>query len=232
MNFSKTSVVLFFGLAVIVAGCIAKDKINKKINYDQLYFDYTINGEEGGGNVTCVFQYKENDDEGKAINIEPAKMELDGQQIESDSARLSGFFYEVQKPVDSFAGKHTIVFITPDNKQYKNEFEFFPFSLAGELPEKVSRKPFTIQLKSFPTTQKSVRLLLLDTAFESLGFNDLIPVVNGKIVIDQFILNTIKNGPINLELYMEQEIPLRQATKAGGRISITYGLKREFDLID
>ena len=73
---------------------------------------------------------------------------------------------------------------------------------------------------------------MLDTAFASKGFNDLVPVIDGKVNIDQSILKTIKNGPINFELYMEQEIPLKQTTKAGGKISITYGLKREFDLVD
>jgi hypothetical protein len=138
----------------------------------------------------------------------------------------------VQKPVDSFAGKHAVVFTNADDKEYKNEFEFSPFGLAKELPGKIHRKPFTIDLKNFPPTQKSVRLLLLDTVFASTGFNDLVPVVDGKIEINESILRTIKNGPINLELYLEQETPLKQTTKAGGRVSITYGLKREFELID
>jgi hypothetical protein len=214
-----------------VTGCTNHDKVHKKINYDDLYFDYNVTAEEGDENVTCVFQYK-NGAEGKAVNIDPAEVELDGQKIETDSAKLSGFYYEVQKPIDSFTGKHTIVFISSDGKGYKNEFEFSPFSLAEELPAKIKRELFTIQLKNFPATEKSVRLLLLDTAFTSAGFNDLVPVINGKIEIGELILSTIKKGPINLELYLEQEFPLKQTTKAGGKISITYGLKREFELVD
>jgi hypothetical protein len=216
-----------------VAGCENKDKATKnKIDADWIYFDYSITAEEGDENVTCVFQYKVYDSEGKAINIEPGKVELGGQQIQSDSAKLSGSFYEVQKPIDSFSGKHTVIFTNADDKEYKNEFEFSPFALKAELPGKIHRKPFTIELKEFPATEKSVRLLLLDTAFASTGFNDLVPVVDEKIEIDESILRTIKKGPINLELYLEQEIPLKQTTKAGGRISITYGLKRGFELVD
>jgi hypothetical protein len=232
MNFSKTSVVLFLGFAAIVAGCTNRDKINNKISYDDLYFDYNITAEENDENVTCVFQYKNGDAEGKALNIEPSRVELDGQGLKWDSARLSGFFYEAQKPIDSFAGKHMVVFTNPDGRRYKNEFEFSPFTLEEELPEKIHRKPFQIELKNFPTTEKKLRLLLLDTTFESPGFNDLVPVINGKINIDPSILSTVRNGPINFELYMEQELPLRQSTKAGGRLSITYGLKREFELVD
>jgi len=231
MNFSKITVVLILGFAAIVTGCTNHDKVHKKINYDDLYFDYNVTAEEGDENVTCVFQYK-NGAEGKAVNIEPAEVELDGQKIETDSAKLSGFFYEVQKPIDSFAGKHTIVFTTPDEKHYQNEFTFSPFTLEGELPEKIDRKPFLIPLKNFPSGVKSVRLLMLDTAFKSEGFNDLVPVINGKINIDQSVLKTVQNGPINFELYMEQQLPLKQTTRAGGKISITYGLKREFELVN
>lgn len=233
MNLYKTNVVLFFVLAAIVTGCKNKDKVAKTgINDGQIYFDYTVTAEEGDENVTCVFQYKNGDAEGKAINIEPGSVELDGQQIQSDSTKLSGSFYEAQKPVDSFAGKHTVVFTNADDKKFTNEFEFTPFGIAENLPEKISRKPFIIQLKHFPASAKSIRLLMLDTAFASKGFNDLVPVQNGKINIDAPILNTIKKGPINLELYLEQEIPLKETTKAGGKISVTYGLRREFELVD
>jgi len=231
MNFSKTNVVLFFGIAAIVAGCTNRDKIKSTINYDRLYFDYTVTGEEDAGYVTCVFQFKNRNAEGKALNIEPAKVELDGQQIQSDSAKLSGFFYEVQRPIDSFAGKHTVVFTTADGGQIKNEFEFFPFTLEEELPEKIRRDSFIIQLKKFPSTERSVRLLLLDTAFESSGFNDMVSVINGKISVRPSFLSDLKNGTIILGLYMEQEIPLKQKTIAGGRISITYGLRRQFELV-
>ncbi len=231
MNFNKTRAVVFFAIIFLWIGCTNRDQINKQKQEDALYLDYTVTAEESDENVTCVFQFKEGDADGKAVNITPAKVELDGQPIESDSAKFSGFYYEVQKPVDSFAGKHTIVYSTGD-KDYKNEFEFFPFTLEEDLSAQIQRKPFSIQLRNFPSNQKSVRLLLLDTAFESTGFNDLVPVIAGKINIAEAVLKTVKNGPINLELYLEQEIPLKQVTQAGGKLSITYGLRREFELVD
>ena len=232
MNFWKKKLVVVFAFIIAILSCTNRDQIKSNTNYDQVYFDYSITAEEGNENVTCVFQYKYGGEDGKAINIEPSKVELDGQRIETDSAKLSGFFYEVQKPLDSFAGKHSIVFTTPDNKKYWNEFNFSPFTLERPLPGKLERKPFSIQLKNFPRTEKAVRLLLLDTAFESSGFNDLVPVKNGVIQVDKNILNSVRRGPVVLELYSEQEIPLRQRTFAGGRISITYALKTEFDLTD
>jgi hypothetical protein len=232
MKFSKTKFVLFLGFAVILAECTNRDKIKSTLDYNRLYFDYAITAEEDAGYATCVFQFKERGEEGKTVNIEPAAIELDGQKLETDSAKLSGFFYELQKPIDSFAGKHVIVFTPPAEKEYRNEFEFSPFTLQKELPEKISRKSFAIQLKNFPSAAKSVRLLLLDTAFESPGFNDMVPVVNGKVTINDSILRSVKKGPINLALYMDQEIPLKEKTIAGGEVFITYGLKRQFELVD
>jgi hypothetical protein len=232
MKFSKTRTVLFLGFTAIVAGCTNRDKIESAVDFDRLYFDYAVTAEEDAGYATCVFQFREGGEDGSAVNIEPANVALDGGKIETDSAKLSGFFYEVQKSIDSFAGKHTIVFTTPNDKQYRNDFEFSPFTLEEELPEKITRKSFSIQLRNFPSTEKTIRLLLLDTAFESSGFNDMIPVVNGKVTIDEAILRSVKKGPISLALYMEQEIPLQERTMAGGRIFITYGLKRQFELAD
>jgi hypothetical protein len=232
MKFSKTKFVLFLGFAVILAGCTNRDKIKSTLDYNRLYFDYAITAEEDAGYATCVFQFKERGEEGKTVNIEPATIKLDGQKLETDSAKLSGFFYELQKPIDSFAGRHAIVFTTPAEKEYGNEFEFTPFTLQKELPEKISRKSLSIRLKNFPPAEKSVRLLLLDTAFESSGFNDMVPVVNGKVTINETIFKSVKKGPINLALYMEQELSLKEKTMAGGRIFITYGLKRQLELVD
>lgn len=231
MKILRSASIGFFVICFLMIACKNKDKArDKSVSYDKEYFDYTITAEEGGPYATCMFQYKKGGLDGNAINIAPGKVELDGQNLEGDSAGLSGYYYEVQKPIDSFSGKHTIVFTNPDDEQYKEEFEFSPFTLAEGLPQKISRKPFVIRLKNFPKTKTPLRLLLLDTAFESQGFNDIVPVVNGELSITTAILNTLKKGPINLELYMEEERPLQQHTSAGGRLSITYGLKREFEL--
>jgi len=231
MKFLLNGGAVFLMVSFLISSCKSKDKAaDQSVKYDKVFFDYTITAEEGGPYATCMFQYKKDGLDGNAINIAPGKVELDGQALEGDSAGLSGYYYEIRKPLDSFAGKHTIVFTNPADDQYKEEFEFTPFTLAEELPAKTLRKPFVIHLKNFPKTKTPLRLLLLDTAFESRGFNDIVPVVNSEISITQSILSTLKKGPINLELYMEEERPLQQHGSAGGRLSITYGLKRAFEL--
>ena len=227
MKFTWTSAGIFL-LAAIVSACTNRDKVH---GTEQLFFDYTVAAEEGGGMVTIKLQFKQGNSTGQAIAVE-GKVELDGRVIEADSTELSGYYYEIQKPIDSFIGKHSIVFTAPDKNQYKEEFEFQPFTIATELPEEVRRKPFAIKLDNFPQRETPVRLVMLDTSFESDGINEEIPLVKGELVINNFILSQLKTGPIIMEIYREQEIPLKQATKAGGRMAITYSLKKEFELGD
>lgn len=228
MKFTGTCAGFFLFAAVIVSGCTNKDQPSTT---DHLFFDYSITSNEGEDMVTCKLQFKRNSITGKAIKIE-GKVELDGEAIEADSADMSGFYYEIQKPFDSFAGKHMIVFSAPGKKQYKEEFEFRPFSISNKLPEKLRRQPFTIRLNNFPQRETPVRLVMLDMDFDSEGINEVVPIVKGELVIDSFILRELKSGPVIMEIYREQEMQLKNAPKSGGRLSITYSLRREFELVD
>jgi hypothetical protein len=231
MKYGKGTALLLI-MASVLWGCSNTDTKAGKFDPDKLYFFYSIVSEEGAADVVCLFQYKTGGAEGKGVNVAPGRVELDGEALAPDSAGVSGIYYEAQRPADSFGGRHSIKFTAANGKQYVEDFEFTPFALAGELPDKISRAPFALKLNNFPKRQTPLRLLLLDTSFASRGFNDVVPVVNSEITIDEAIWQRLKNGPINLELYREQEIPLKQPAKAGGKISITYGLKREFELVD
>jgi hypothetical protein len=159
---------------------------SKDVNPDAVFFDYLIWAEEGREDVTVNIQYRMGGRNGTTLILdEPSKVLLDGEQMKLDSAKVTGAFYEVQKPLASFPGKHVITFNGLDNKQYKEEFEFVPFTLDPEVPAVMHR---------------------------------------GDLVLT--------NGPINLQFYKEIERPLKSTTKEGGRLYISYGLKREFELKD
>jgi hypothetical protein len=149
-----------------------------------------------------------------------------------DSTRFMGVFYEAHKPETAFAGKHTITFTGSDGKIFTEEFEFHPFGLAEELPEQVSRAPFTIKLSGVPARETPFRLVMLDTALATDDVNEIIGIVNGQLNVSQDMLDKLANGPINLEISREEERKVRRGTKRGGKIAITYVLKRGFDLVD
>ena len=117
-------------------------------------------------------------------------------------------------------------------KEHKEDFSFEPFALAAEFPEKVKKAPFTVKLNRFPTEATNVRLVMTDTAFGSKDVNEEMVIRNGELRIDSNELSALTKGPITFEIYIEEEKPLKNASKKGGRILITYGLKRHFEFVD
>jgi hypothetical protein len=157
---------------------------------------------------------------------------LDGTDLNVDSARLTGTFYEAQKPVAAFTGKHTITIIDMTGKEHKQEFEFVPFALADELPEQIKMERFIIRLTGFTKTPARMRLVLTDTAFTTKDVNEELLVKSGEITITPRMWEALKAGPVTMEIYREEEQSLKKNSKQDGRLLITYALKREFEAIE
>lgn len=208
---------------------ISKDK---PVDPDAVFYDYKVWCEEGKENVTVLLQYRQGGENAPTKALENgSKVMLDGTDLNVDSARLSGAFYEVQKPAEKFIGKHTIVFIDKTGKMHKEEFEFLPFTLATELPEQIKMEPFVIPLTGF-TKATRVRLVMIDTAFATKDVNEELPVNRGQITITPKMWQALKAGPITLEIYREEEQSLKKNSKQDGRLLITYAIKREFEAIE
>jgi len=222
----------FLFLTTIFIGC-SNSEIGDSddVKAENIFYDYKIWGEEGNNTVTCLLQYRFGGKNGTTLILkEPSSVALDGVKIKGDSARLTGAYYEVLKPLDSFAGKHSLVFTDPDKNQHQENFEFIPFELFQEIPSNMEKKPFVVKLKNFPATETPLRLVMTDTAFSSNDVNDIVRVKNGQVEITQSILDQLSYGPVSFELYKEEERPIKNASKEGGIISITYGLKRQITL--
>lgn len=199
---------------------------------EAIYFDYKIWGDEGNDNLTIKLQYRVGGENGTTLTMEkPAKVELDGELIPVDSSKMSGAFYEIHKPIEKFSGEHTINFSDINEKQYKEKFRFQPLKLKTVLPEVVERGKIRLEVDGLDAGGL-VRVILTDTSFASEGINRLGTVKNGQIIITKEDLENLVNGPIRMELIKEEERPVKNGTREGGRLSISYGLKREFILID
>jgi len=205
---------------------------SKDVNPDAVFFDYEVWAEEGKEDVTVNLQYRMGGKNGTTLVLdEPSKVILDGEQLKVDSAKVTGAYYEVQRPLVSFMGKHTISFTDLNNREYSEEFEFTPFSLEPDVPSTLNRGDLVFNFKGLdPVDYLSV--VLTDTSFTSVDINDIDTVRNGRLVIKADRLSALINGPIHLQFYREQYLPLKKATKEGGKFMITYGLKRDFELKD
>ena len=205
---------------------------SKDVNPDAVFFDYEIWADESKEDVTVNLQFRMGGKNGTTLVLDtPSRVTLDGEQLNVDSAKVTGAYYEVQKPFALFTGKHTISFTDPNRKEYNEEFEFRPFTLEPDVPAILNRGDLVFNFKGLePVDYLSV--ILTDTSFTSKDINDMDTVRNGRFVIKADRLSALVNGPVHLQFFREQLLPLKKPTKEGGRFIITYGLKREFELKD
>lgn len=224
---------LFILLFFFIISCNNREEATVKfISADAVYFDYQVWGDDDKGTTTVMLQFREGDAEGKAVHLKsPSKVELDGNLLDTGSTKSSGAYYEYSTTIDSFAGKHSIVFTDKTGRQYEEKFDFTPFRLASAWLEQIHRNDLEIQLRGLKDTDV-LRVIALDTVFRSRGINEIDTVRNGRLIISKAQLKNLSNGPIRLELYKEEEIPIKNATSAGGYLLITYGIKRNFELTD
>lgn len=218
---------------VLLSSCTNNEIGNgKDVNPESVYFGYRVWGDEDGGIVTVKLQYRFGGPNGTTLLLEqPAEVKLDGEVIKADSSRFSGAYYEVSKPIQEFAGKHNIVFTDLNENKYKEEFDFPVISLKTELPKIVKRNDLVLEIDGLKKNDR-IRILLTDTSFYSRGIDRIDTIKNGSILLTKNDLTNLQNGPIHLELIREEEKSLEETTKEGGKLSLSYGLKREFILQD
>jgi len=217
----------------LLPGCADNESVKKrKTDPDAIYFDYRVWGSEENGDITVRLQYfLEKGNENTVLLQHPSKVEFDGTILPADSSRMNGYYYEATIPLENIAGKHYIVFTDRNEKQYREEFEFPVISLKTEMPAVVSRKELVLELNGI-NPGEIVRVLLTDTAFYSRGIDRIDTIRNDSIIITPRDLENLKNGPVSLEIHRDDDWPLKETTKGGGRISLSYGLKRVFELKD
>lgn len=218
--------------SAFLAGCnnSEAEKI-KQISSENVYFDYRITGEEGK-EITCMLQFRADGPEGLAQKwAPPGKVLLDGEELKADSAKLSGVFYEIRKPLNGFEGHHTISCEPGGKQSYLEEFDYWPFKI-NELPAQIRRSEFEIEIEGLPPGNNRLHVLMFDTAFANKDVHEILPVREGKILLRKEIFSQLAPGPISLEIYSELERRLKQRPLMGGKIVTSYHLKRDFELVE
>ena len=98
------------------------------------------------------------------------------------------------------------------------------------VPEKIKKESFAIQLDGIGEASEFIRLVMVDTSMQSADVNEDVLMEEGRIAITEDHLANLTEGPVYLELYREQEQLVRNRAKGGGKLVITYALKRQFTL--
>ena len=222
-------------LLFVLTSCLSNNAEERKegVSPETIFHDYKITAEEGREEVTVMVQYRLGGQEGTPLLLdEPSAVSLDGAVLKPDSAKFAGAFYEKSLPVATFSGEHTFIFTDSRDKEHKTTFRFVPFALADEIPEQVSKKPLSLKLANFPSNPTTVRLVMIDTSFATPDINEDVLIEKGEIRIDERRLANLAKGPITLEIYREEEKKLKDVFKTGGRILMTYSLRRQFEFVD
>jgi hypothetical protein len=228
------SIFLFSASVVLLCASCTSNEIgnSKDVNPESIYFDYRVWGDEEAGYITTRLQYRFAGPSGTTLLLaSPSKAELDGVAIKADSSKMNGAYYEVTKPVKEFTGRHSIVFTDRDGKQYKEEFSFQPISLKDKLPAAIKRGDLSFDLNGL-APEDYVKVMLTDTVSFSEGIDRLDTIKNGHIVITKEDLKKLASGHIVFEISKEDEKRIKNGTREGGKISIAYEVRREFELKD
>jgi hypothetical protein len=220
-------------VAVFLAGCTSNEiGYSKEVDPDAIYFDYNIWGDEESGNITVKLQYRFGGPNGTTLVLEePARVEFDGEWLRVDSSRMNGAWYEVNKTAHDFDGLHRIIYTDGNKKQYREEFDFRVISLKTTIPSEIKRDDLVFELDGLER-EDYIKVLLTDTSYYSRGIDRMDTVQNGRVIISRRDLENLKNGPVSIEFYREDEKRLKEVTKEGGTLSVSYGLKRVFELKD
>ncbi|HET9825386.1 MAG TPA: hypothetical protein VFP87_08630, partial [Chitinophagaceae bacterium] len=142
-----------------------------------------------------------------------------------------GAFYDVEKDAASFNGKHTILFTDFDQREYKEEFTYTPFKLKTKISPQFNRGDLLLEFTGLEDDDH-LRVIIADTSFISRDIHEIDTIKNNRVLITADKLKAVVNGPIVLLLSKETERPIQNGTSAAGKISITYGMQREFVLRD
>lgn len=226
-NFMRSIAIFFFSAFLLVA-CSNRDASGAAVDGNAYVF-FKISGEEEKENVTCLLQYFTSDTAGKSVLLAPpATVLLDSEAVPADSTSFTGAYYEAQKPLQNFAGAHTIVYQDAAGKQFQETFNYAPFTLNTDLGERVKKAAIQLQVTGLQP-KDSLQVILVDTSFATMDIDRLQLAENGSLPLTKTDLEKLKAGPVTLYLIKETERPVKNSK---GKIRVSYSLKREFELVD
>ena len=221
-------------LLIIVLNSCTNDRDDRpvEISASKLYLDYQVNADEESGLVTVKLEFHAGGRNGPGIEIPtPGKVELDGQALTAERSKLGGAYYEYSSAASDFEGKHAIHFNSGDGRYDTTAFEFATIMLRNQLPDSLHRSDLVFELEGLDSVDY-VQVLLSDTSFYSRGIDRTDSVRQGRVLIGMEELDAVKNGPVQLEFYREAERRLRPTNGISGKIYFSYGIKRQFYLVD
>jgi hypothetical protein len=225
--FNRKALFVLIILTTAIAACTSNEiGDSKDVVQDKIYQSYSISYSEGSINVEVYCQFRFAGQHGTTLVLNsPSQVLFDGEKIKVDSSAGGGAYYQTYLPATNFPGKHTITYITTDNKKLDNSFSFDNFKLA-DVPNTASKKK-DLNLSFEGTTLQGDDHIEVTTSNTDSSFSVTHDAgeKNNFITIPAGELKRQKVKELSLEATLYKNIPLQQSTAEGGRLSVRYALK-------
>jgi len=226
----KMRFVLLFMVFLSVYSCSSRDKKhNGPASPELLYLDYQLNAEAGDDKLTLKFRFLDEED-GDVFSLPAgAGLFLDGEELQADSTKGSGVFYEVHKEMETFAGIHEVELRNQGKTLLTDHFSFRPIRPVYDIPDTIDRGDLLLELEGLEP-EDYIRTTATDTAFYNPGVNRLDTIKNGQYFLAANELGKLHSGPVQLLLQREWELYLEGENGPRGKKSLNFLLKKEIYL--
>jgi len=230
MNLQAAAAITLLFLAFL--GCTNVDVRHEKSDPNDIYLDYIGWGDEETGSITLKLQFRAGGPNQQAMLLRaPSSVMLDNRVLQPDSTKFAGPYYEFIVPVGDFGGEHSIVFTDNQNRKYTTHFEFPVVRFKSEPDSVIGRKDFGLDLEGHKP-EGHIRVLMTDTSFYGRGIEKIDSFDNKPLIITREDLRELRNGPVYMELFREEDKELPETMNAGGRFYLSYSLNRSLILKD
>jgi len=216
---------MLFSLIAISACSSNEIGESKDVSQDKIYQKYRIRYNEGNDKANIFAQFRFAGSNGTTLVLsKPSQLAFDGEIVKVDSSGGSGAYYEVNKPIANFYGKHHFIFTDINNKKFDNDFTFEPFRFVN-IPAVVSKKQgFNLAFQPGALQPGDV-INVSSTGTDSSFTVSYEPSAANVINIPSKQLMRQKNGDLKLETTLYRKLDLQQNTAEGGGMEISYSLK-------
>ena len=225
--------ILSLVFVLIFSACKQRDAERNSRNIDpaQVYFDYQVSGSQESENVAVMLQFRLKGLNGPTLLLdEPSEVKVDGLPIPADSTRMTGPYYEIIFRAAGFEGSHTIEYTNIDGAKFSEDFDYIPMTINGLPDSIISRtEDLVLDIDGLDSVDY-VRIVLTDTSRYNEGINRLDTIRNRRLTIAARDMVELSPGPLQLVLTREYERPVKNGSKRGGRIAISYEIRKELYL--
>jgi hypothetical protein len=217
--------------AGIIVSCNNGSPQQEEAQNDWLFLDYQVTGEDGVPEAVVRVQFHLAGPEGQALLLDtPAAVLFDGHPMQEGKSKMNGGYYEAAFLLDETDNVHFITYRDPSGHIYNDTFSFPFFGLTEEFPPTVNRsKGLSVNFSGLDSATV-IHSLLTDTSFYGRGLDRVDTIMENKIYFTDKELYALKDGPIHLEFFREEEHFLQRKGQLHGRLYMSYNVSREFEL--